>query len=167
MPYDFIRCSFSCSEEIRSCFLLILMKTACSDDELVCAFCCIQLRCCSNPLIRICLSHLSVFMFCSLSVSSLCFYLMKTACSNQEDVCSSCFLPFKESGLAGYSIKVFYYTWRKLSVSIHLNGCWRPPQKYLIWSLLNTKLSLGQQHFKRFMYHLGTKMYTSSTNMCI
>ncbi len=50
-----------------------LMKTACSNDELVCAFRCIQLRRCSNPLIRICLSHLSVFMFCSLSVSSLCF----------------------------------------------------------------------------------------------
>lgn len=53
---------------------------------------------CSKPLIRICLSHLSIFLFCSLSVSSLCFYvfviyLMETAWSDREDV----FLPHKES----------------------------------------------------------------------
>ncbi len=100
-----------------------LMKTACSDGELVCSLCWSQLRCCSNPLIRICLSHLSVFMFCSLSVSSLCFLF------NEDCLLKSgrrlLFLLSSTQGVKVWlvSIKGFYYTWRKLSVSIHLNDC--------------------------------------------
>lgn len=85
-----------------------LMKTACSNDEVVCSFRCIPLRRCSKPLNRICRSHLSIFMFCSLSVNSLCFmlsvffiYLMKTAWYDQEDVCSSCFPHTRSQGLSG------------------------------------------------------------------
>lgn len=114
-----------------------LMKTACSDDELVCCFRCILLRRCSNPLIRICLSHLSVFMFCSLSVSSLCSLFNEDCMLKSGRRLFFLLSSIQWVKFCLVSIKDFYYKSYPLAfISIAAEG---PPRS--IWFVLCSTLS--------------------------
>ncbi len=131
-----------------------LMKTACSDGELVCSLSAgvnsdaAQIHW-SGSVCHICLFSCFAHFLSALYV----FYSMKTACSNQEDVCSFCVLPHKESRFGWLASKASIIpaeSYRLAFISVTVKG---PPRS--IWFDLCSTLSC----------HCGSSL-SKGTKMC-